>query len=188
MSYREARSLATLLSEVNAAAPRRNKASDGWIGDAAHATRTSDHNPWVRVGGLGVVRARDFTHDPAGGLDCHKLADALVRLLGRHSALGSGAYLIWNRRIISTDRIREGWRPYTGSNPHTQHLHVSVSIEAAGFDSTAPWGVLAPPAPAKPPANNVTRARSLIAKALGNAKRPVRRRRLTAALRKLPPR
>lgn len=139
--YREAASLKTLHAEINEAAPDRSIESDGWIGDAAHASRTSDHNPWViDPNGIGVVRARDFTDDPPGGLDCNDLAEFLAGLLGKHPALGSGAYIIWNRRIISTDRLAEGWRPYTGSNDHTHHLHLSVALAAAGYDSTAPWG------------------------------------------------
>ncbi len=74
MAWRTAKSLDVLLDEINRAAPKRSKASDGSIGDAAHATRSSDHNPWVRWLGTGIVTARDFTHDPAGGLDCNKLA------------------------------------------------------------------------------------------------------------------
>ena len=137
---RQARSLDVLLAEVNAMAPRRNKASDGGIGDAKHSAAVSDHNP----NRAGVWRARDFTHDPAGGLDCNALATALVPLLGRHPALGSGAYLIWRSRIISTDRLSAGWRRYTGSNPHDKHLHVSVATAASGYDSTAPWGIASP--------------------------------------------
>lgn len=135
---RQARSLDVALAEVNAIAPRRSKVSDGGIGDVAHQKAgTSDHLP----NKAGVWRARDFTHDPAGGLDCNVLAARLVSLLGQHPALGSGAYLIWNRRIISTDRLGSGWRPYTGSNPHDKHLHVSVATAASGYDSTAPWGI-----------------------------------------------
>ncbi|HSX68117.1 hypothetical protein [Nocardioides sp.] len=143
MTYREAESLKRLKSEIDRAAPRRSTASDGWIGDAAHASRTSDHNPWLKdASGVGVVRARDFTHDPAGGLDCHKLALFLADALGGHPALRAGAYIIWNRRIISAKRLSEGWRPYTGSNPHTKHLHLSASTTAgeAGYDSTLTWG------------------------------------------------
>jgi hypothetical protein len=141
MSWRVARSLDVLLEEINATAPRRDKASDGSIGDAAHATRTSDHNPWVVFAGQGIVRARDFTHDPAGGLDCNDLAAALTALtaVGGHPALRSGAYTIWRGRIFSFDRRHEGWRPYTGSNPHDKHLHQSVATDPAGFDSTLPW-------------------------------------------------
>lgn len=141
MSWRVARSLDVLLEEINATAPLRNKASDGSIGDAAHATRTSDHNPWVIYGGQGIVRARDFTHDPAGGLDCNELAEALAALtaVGGHPAVRSGAYTIWDGRIFSFDRRHEGWRPYTGANQHTKHLHQSVATDPAGFDSTRPW-------------------------------------------------
>lgn len=135
MTYREAGSLRTLLAEVNASAPKRSKRSDGWIGDAAHASRDSDHNPWVRdARGVGVVRARDFTHDPKGGLDAGALAEHLAGMLGKHPALGKGAYVIWSKRIISTSRLAEGWRAYTGSNPHTAHVHLSVGT--TGYDVT----------------------------------------------------
>lgn len=144
MSWRVAHSLDVLLEEINAAAPRRSKISDGSIGDAAHASRDSDHNPWVTFQGQGIVRARDFTHDPAGGLDCNDLAKALAALIavGGHPACRSGAYVIWNRRIFSFDRRGEGWRAYTGSNPHDHHCHMSVALDPAGFDSRAMWGVM----------------------------------------------
>lgn len=142
MSWRVAKSLDVLLAEVNAAAPKRSKVSDGSIGDAAHASRSSDHNPWVSYGGVGIVRARDFTHDPAGGLDCNELATALVTMFGTHPAMGSGAYIIWRRRIFSFDRRGEGWRSYSGSNPHDHHLHLSVALAQPGFDTTRPWNVM----------------------------------------------
>lgn len=143
MSWRVADSLDALLAEINTAAPTRSKASDGSIGDAAHASRQSDHNPWVTdSNGEGVVRARDFTHDPADGLDCHALAAHLATMLrnSKHPALASGAYIIWDGEILSRDRVSEGWRPYTGSNPHRAHLHLSVTTAASGYDSTRPWG------------------------------------------------
>lgn len=141
MSWRVARSLDVLLEEINATAPLRSKVSDGSIGDAAHATRESDHNPWVIFAGQGIVRARDFTHDPAAGLDCNELAEALAALIavGGHPACRSGAYVIWRSRIFSFDRRHEGWRTYSGSNPHDKHLHLSVATDPAGFDSTRPW-------------------------------------------------
>ena len=140
MAWRVARSLDTLLAELNERGPNRSKASDGSIGDAAHASRSSDHNPWRQVAGVGVVGARDFTDDPPS-LDCDWLAEHLEAMLraGEHPALRSGAYVIWDRRIISRDRVAEGWRPYSGSNPHTKHLHLSVTTDPGGFDSTAPW-------------------------------------------------
>jgi peptidoglycan hydrolase-like protein with peptidoglycan-binding domain len=137
MTWRVAKSILVLRSEVDAVAPRRNKASDGTIGDAAHATRSSDHNPYIKDSrGVGVVRAVDVTHDPAGGLDANRLAEH-ARVLG---AKGDKRlrYVIWNRRIASGTG-GWAWRAYSGSNPHTKHVHISVSESASGYDSGASW-------------------------------------------------
>lgn len=137
MSWRVARSLDVLLEEINTAAPNRSKVSDGSIGDPSHSARYSDHNP----NSAGVVRARDFTHDPAGGCDAGELAERVrVLAIKGHPALGPGAYVIWNRAIASAT-YGWVWRPYDGANPHDHHCHVSVATAAAGYDSTAPWGV-----------------------------------------------
>ncbi|MEU3894771.1 VCBS repeat-containing protein, partial [Streptomyces sp. NPDC029519] len=40
-------------------------------------------------------------------------------------------YLIWNDRIWSSSRAAEGWREYDGSNPHTDHIHFSLSWAGA---------------------------------------------------------
>lgn len=132
---RQAKSLDILVAEVNKQAPRRSKASDGGLGDSAHASRPSDHNP----NAAGVWRARDVTNDPAGGMPGQKLSRLVAAKLGHHPALMSGAYVIFNHQIISCDRLREGWRPYSGSNAHEHHVHVSVATKAAGYDSTRPW-------------------------------------------------
>lgn len=145
MTWRVARALDVLLEEIDHAAPNRSRISDGSIGDAAHASRDSDHNPWViDANGVGVVRARDFTHDPTRGCDAGAIAEAVRQLgLRGHPALGAGAYVIWNSRIASATQDGEpwDWEPYGGSNPHDKHCHVSVAIAAAGYDSTARWGV-----------------------------------------------
>ena len=169
MTYREAESLRRLLEDVNAHAPNRNKRSDGWIGDAAHASRTSDHNPWVKdAKGVGVVRARDFTHDPAGGFDGERFAQHIASLLGNHPALTNGAYVIWNRRIISTARKSQGWRHYSGANPHTAHVHVSVGT--SGYDSTAAWNWPPRLAP-RPKKINKQKVRRILTKAAWTAKK-----------------
>src|SRR5690606_30851968 len=86
-------SLETLRLQLNALFPNRSKASDGGIGDERHQTSNSDHNPHVRdKNGRPVVTARDFTHDPANGLDCNKLAAALIAHKDPRIK-----YLIWNR-------------------------------------------------------------------------------------------
>ena len=41
------------------------------------------------------------------------------------------AYIIWNRRRWNWASRDKGWRPYPGSNPHTDHVHVDLSWEGA---------------------------------------------------------
>lgn len=140
--WRIAAALTRLRDQVNVAAPRRSKKSDGTVGDAAHASRASDHNPWVRDAGVGVVTAMDITHDPAGGCDAHRLADAL-----RRAGDPRIKYIISNRRIASAAPKGSvpawAWRAYTGSNPHNHHAHFSVRADKAGYDATGDWPIAA---------------------------------------------
>lgn len=120
--------LSTLRDEVDAMAPGRSKASDGWLGDQAHASRHSDHN----ADPDGSVDAIDITHDPAHGVDCSLLADQVKD----DPRIEGGGYVIWNWQIWNPD-IARIWRPYTGTNGHTKHMHVSVSDR--GQNDTSPW-------------------------------------------------
>ncbi|HEX8622267.1 MAG TPA: hypothetical protein VF718_09865 [Allosphingosinicella sp.] len=139
--WRVAECLLSLRRQINAAAPGRNKLSDGTIGDDNHLKKgfaNSDHNPHVREGARGVVTAMDITHDPAGGCDAGKLAASL------QSARDSRVkYIIWNRRIANSSPIGSAaawaWRPYTGSNPHNKHVHISVKPVKSLYDSTSDW-------------------------------------------------
>ena len=128
MSFFLARSLVQLRNEVNSRWPRRSMASDGWIGDAAHSARKSDHNPdWGAPGNRrGVVRALDIT---TRGID--------VDLLLKHTTNDSRvAYVIYNRRIYTHSR---GWYRYTGSNPHTNHVHISIAHTPTAENNTKLW-------------------------------------------------
>lgn len=140
VDWRAAKSLLKLRSQVNARAPRRNKASDGTIGDRAHCQRTSDHNPWVRDGSVGVVTAMDITNDPANGCDANTIAEAI-----RASRDRRVKYIIWNRRIANSSAIGNAepwqWRPYSGPNPHTKHVHISVKPDKPNYDSTVDWAI-----------------------------------------------
>lgn len=133
---RIAKSLDQLRDEIDARAPGRSKASDGWIGDDAHADRPSDHNPNAK----GVVCAFDATHDPAHGADMAVISEHIRT----HPPLAA-KYIIFNRRIAERSN---GWRwkNYGGSNPHTKHMHVSVGRGADGsstgpYDDTSAWGI-----------------------------------------------
>lgn len=133
MPWRLANSLETLRAQINEAAPKRSKASDGTIGDAAHASRSSDHNPWVKDGAMGVVTALDITHDPRNGVDADAIAESLKA--SRDPRL---KYVIWNRRIW-TPSVSTSWRAYTGANPHDKHVHISVASTKARYDDAKPW-------------------------------------------------
>jgi murein L,D-transpeptidase YcbB/YkuD len=133
MTWRLAKSLETLRAQINEAAPKRSKASDGTIGDAAHSSRSSDHNPWVKDAGVGVVTALDITHDPRNGVDCDAIAEALKA--SRDLRI---KYVIWNRRIWTPAKA-QAWRSYTGANPHDKHVHISVVATKNRYDDTKPW-------------------------------------------------
>lgn len=131
-SWRVAKSLVQLEAQVNAVAPDRNKDADGDIGDTAHKARTSDHNAWIEEPtGPDVVSALDITHDPDSGVDCNIIAEA-IKLDPRVK------YIIWNKKIWSPEKGLK-WRNYTGANPHTVHMHVSVKSDKVHYDDTKPW-------------------------------------------------
>jgi len=133
---RLAHGLEKLRSQVNARWPNRSKDSDGWIGDASHQTRTSDHNPWIKDGNDWVVSAIDLTHDPIHGFDSYLFADHLLAKQDPRLK-----YVISNRRIGSgpAGPSPGKWRKYTGSNPHDHHCHISIKSDKADYDSTKDW-------------------------------------------------
>lgn len=150
-------------AEADRLAPRRNRKADGSIGDQAHQSRTSDHNPVS-----GWVCAIDLTHDPAGGFDAHARARmAVARHDHRIKYVISNGQIArsYSSRVTSSNRAvnrgeeRNGhippwvWANYTGSNPHRHHAHFSVRNEPAARDDTSPWWPTTTPAP---PEDDVT--------------------------------
>lgn len=153
MNWRLARSIDTLLAEINAEFPHRSKKSDGGIGNAEHASRNSDHNPWVKDHrGQPIVTAYDFTHDPDGGLDSERLAEAL--LASRDPRI---KYVISNRKIAAGHNGPSpwAWRHYGGANAHNHHVHISVEDTEALYDMTEPWNLAIKDAPKSNPINTV---------------------------------
>ena len=136
MSWYLAPVLDRLRAEVNAKWPNRSKASDGTIGDAAHSSRTSDHNPNAR----GSVNAIDIT---ASGID----TDTLIAAAKKHPSV---RYIIFNRRIMNRDIGNFRSRPYSGSNPHTQHVHISLYQRRSAEESTRSWGLGKPSSSSTP--------------------------------------
>lgn len=127
---------AKLREQMNIRFPKRDTKSDGWIGDPAHAARKSDHNPDRN----GIVHAIDLDAD--FGDPKKDLAQVLAEQLAAHAKGGSKSgkrvsYIIYNRQKWSA---KSAWKPrkYTGSNPHTGHVHVSVTTASDSNGSAWP--------------------------------------------------
>lgn len=137
MSWTLAPSLRKLRAEVDERWPRRNKASDGTIGDTAHSRRKSEHNP----DGNGVVRAIDITVDKPNSPTADEIRRAAIGDSRVHYVVSDGS--IWSRTY--------GWsrRKYNGSNPHRGHVHISIrnntsenaspATRASAASNTAGW-------------------------------------------------
>jgi hypothetical protein len=112
-----------VLRQATALKPKRKTASDGLLPSAAHVKQspTSDHNTGL---------ATDLTHDPANGIDC---ADIFQKLKEDKRV----KYLIFNGKIWSRERAKQGDRNYTGSNMHRKHLHISINNDMG--NDTSPW-------------------------------------------------
>jgi hypothetical protein len=100
----------------------RDRASDGWIGNRAHQSNPSDHNPDKQ----GIVRAIDIDRDLSG----KKKPDLMPYLADqiRHAAKSDKriAYIIFAGKIASP-RMGWRWRKYSGINPHDSHCHISFT-------------------------------------------------------------
>lgn len=130
-SQRLAPCLVAMFDQADARWPRRSIASDGSIGDPAHAARTSDHNPDAS----GDVLAGDLTDDKANGCDADAFAEHLRATRDRRVK-----YVICNGRIFrSYGTSAWKWTPYTGPNGHFQHTHVSVLDTPEAKNDLRPW-------------------------------------------------
>lgn len=119
-----------VLDQANALWPNRSRASDGLVGNPRHRKRKSDHNPDRH----GHVHAVDLTHDPAHGCDAHKLAKEIAARRDPRVA-----YIISFGKIFSRRFGVWGWRLYSGPNPHTKHIHISIHHNDLARRDTSPW-------------------------------------------------
>ena len=134
----------TLRNQVNKRWPRRDKRSDGWIGDKAHAGRQSDHNPDAR----GLVHALDIDADldPKDPGAAQRLANQIVA----YAASGiPGAnrikYVVFNDQIASGTYANSMWKWRGSGYGHTHHIHVSFSTKGENNAQTYPLPILNTP-------------------------------------------
>lgn len=128
MSAYLAPSLERCRAEINVRWPGRSKKSDGWIGDVRHMRQgdKSEHNPDPFPNG--VVRAIDVTSTNIDGM-------ALVLAAIAHPS----CYYVIHRGSIWSRPYGFRRRRYTGSNSHTEHVHISIVHTGAAEGSTLPW-------------------------------------------------
>lgn len=113
-------------------------------------------------------RAFDWGADLTDGNDNAAVLDFLTALLapdaqGNNYALARRMgvmYVIWNRQIWGIYDAQAGWRPYDGANPHTDHVHISLTWaggrgETSFFSGNVLKGL--PTFTGKPPRTTTTR-------------------------------
>ena len=133
MKPRLSRSAIQLREQIDDAFPDRDRASDGWLGDARHSTRKSDHNPDAD----GWVRAIDIDRDLHGkGRKPDLMPDLAdqIRLAGK-SGDKRISYIIFDGKIASAKKAWR-WRPYDGINKHNHHAHISFTPKG---DEDSTW-------------------------------------------------
>lgn len=131
------------------------------IGDSAHKAEVSDHNeddtPGVRTeqtdpDNVPEHRAIDVM---IGSVFTKDAADALVaKMVADPSSRNRLYYIIWHRSIWTA---KNNWKPevYSGSNPHTDHVHFDGLASADGNASSWPVVFTAAGSGPTPPATTV---------------------------------
>jgi hypothetical protein len=134
----------TLRNQVNKRWPKRDKRSDGWIGDKAHVSRQSDHNPDAR----GLVHALDIDKDldPKDPGAAQRLANQIVA----YAASGiPGAnrikYVVFNDQIASGTYPTSMWKWRGSGYGHMHHIHVSFTNKGENNAQTYPLPILNTP-------------------------------------------
>lgn len=117
--------------DLDKVAPNRVK-PDGWIGDAAHRQRESDHNPdetgkvpIIDADKIDEVHAIDVNHDLRSSISMESIVQKLLDRC-RKGLEKRIRYIIYKRRIW---KASNGWKEeyYDGDNPHDHHVHLSFS-------------------------------------------------------------
>ena len=120
-------SLKAMFAELDAVWPRRDRETDGWIGDAKHCPGSSDHCADAQ----GRVHAIDIDKD---GID----PDHVVRRISNIE--GVVRYINWNHYQY---HVRDDFapKPLGGDDPHTDHIHVSIEHTDYARNYTGGYGI-----------------------------------------------
>jgi hypothetical protein len=154
MSWKLAAAAQTLRKQVDTRFPKRDRSSDGTIGDQAHKRRISDHNPDKS----GYVMALDLDED---GWPAHTFADQLLEYM-RTSGDKRIKNIVYEGRVASGTYSNQMWvwrsAPSLG---HAHHIHISFAEPAKHDGKPFPLAILelprvglAPKSPNNPPTSS----------------------------------
>lgn len=121
-----------LRDQLNAKFPDRDKKSDGWIGDAAHSERASDHNPDKRGWVHAIDIDENFGHGRwRNGRNAQALADQILAY-ARSGLPGCDRvkYVVYENAIASGTYKSTWFRWRKGNWGHEAHVHVSFTASA----------------------------------------------------------
>lgn len=127
----------TLRDQINRRWVKRDKTSDGWIGDLAHQARPSDHNPDSK----GLVHAIDIDEDLRGSKNDNVwLADQIIAY-ARMKRGGSARlkYVVYEEQIASGTYPSMFWTWRGDNYGHTAHMHVSFTTQ--GENDSTPFNI-----------------------------------------------
>jgi len=133
----------TLRDQIDRRWPKRDKQSDGWIGDEAHSARASDHNP----NKAGIVHAIDID-EGLGTYSNGGTARVLANQLADYAASGLPGSnriknIVYENRVASGTYRKTWWTWRHGNYGHEAHIHVSFTSSADRDGSIYPLPILA---------------------------------------------
>lgn len=142
--WRPVAGITTLRKQIDRRWPKRDRASDGVIGDKAHQARGSDHCPDSR----GIVHALDIDADldPKDPGAAQRLANQIVAYAA--SGLpGSNRikYVVFDNKLASGTYANSMWTWRKGAWGHTHHIHVSFTNKGENNAQTFPLPILNTP-------------------------------------------
>ena len=100
MKYKLCKAGIQLREQIDDSFPDRDRSSDGWLGDARHAARPSDHNPDEQ----NIVWAIDTDRDLSGKAKPDFASDLADQLRLYAKSNGRISYIIYNGKIASSKR------------------------------------------------------------------------------------
>lgn len=121
----------TLRDQINKAFPKRDKASDGWVGDKNHLARKSDHNPdkdgWVHAIDIDENFGKG---EGRKGATAKEFADQLIKYAREGKDGGRLKYVVYEDKIASGTYANTYWTWRGSGYGHQHHIHVSFTDKA----------------------------------------------------------